>query len=701
MMRRSVLLDVALWVTLAQTTPYQRRYNTSIATTTTQLPPPPPGYGCSGCVVQALAPLTVSLAQEELSSWTSVVQQVKCLTRYISHYTGTPSALQTVVTEIETLTQHTIFTDASHQIITYTTPVLTVEPTPGVTLELPSGTYIFYDKIFGGLNQLTTYPGRPQNPETAIYLPPYPAPTAPGHALFRLQEVGGYPTCAADVKTFEDAMPTRTADWRSFYHSVTGTLPDPGVITPLPLPSPLLGYFNRDPGIRSSFHGINLFSCTPIHESTIGGGIQFSTAPYYSAPHPSSEGVIPIKPSFATGPSKSQTYIQTTYQSVTSYSSVHGPLRGDISYTTTPKQTLVQNSPGDADRGSPNPAKPNRPGGGQVVSIGTKTYDIHPATPSNQGQGSNLGQGVVVGTVTLNPGATTTIDNVIVAVPTEGGGRVVVVGTNLYHVLPTGSPVISVGDAILMPNSHGLYVIGTQTLTPGGPIITVNGYNLSLNPEGSLVVINGVTQTLGGSPLVTGAPVLTVDDQTYPATLIDGTIAFILGHGQTLLPGTTLTISGTTYYLPSDASPSVIVINGVISTLGIAPLIPAPEITLAGRTYTATVRDGTTEYVLDQGTTLRPGDVVTISGTTYSLDALNTALVINGQTSTVARSSVPASNFATPTASAEITAGGKFVETSAAGSSSKGSARSVRKGGLDVWLEGCVLGVASWLVMLL
>lgn len=671
--------------------------NTSSATSPTLRSPLPPGYGCSGCVVQALAPHTLSLAQEELSSWTSVVQTVSRITKIISHYTGTPSALQTVVTEVETLNQNTALTDASNQIITYTTPVLTVEPTPGVTLELPSGTYIFYDKIFGGLNELTTYPAVPQDLELVTI---YPRPTAPGHAPFRVQEVGGQPTCAADVQTLEDAMPTRTEDWRYFYHSITGAMPEPGAITPLPLPSRLLSYLDHAPGIRSSFSGTDLFSCTPMLVSTIAGGIQLSSSYYFPIPQPSSAvGITPEEPEMETGTTSTQaqsTYIRTTYQSTTVHASVNGPLRGDISYPAPPKQTLIQNSPEGKVQGSPNAAKPDQLGGGQVVSIRTKTYDIHPAKPYKQGQGSGSGQGVVVGTITLNPGATTTIDNVIIAVPSVGGGHVVVVGTNSYQVLPTGSPVITVGDAVLTPNAQGQYVIGTQTLTPGGPAITVNGYTLSLNSDGSRAVINAATQTLESSPLVTSAPLLKIGDQTFTATLIDGTTAFVLGPGQTLLPGgIALTISGTTYSMPSGP---LVIINGVTSTLGLAPLTAAPDITLADRTYTATVRDGTTEYVLGPGTTLRPGGVVTVSGTTYSLDALNTALVIDGQTSTVA--SAPASNSATPTVSAEITTGRKFVGTGK-GVSSNGDAGSTRRGGLDAWVEGGVVGLASWVIMLL
>jgi hypothetical protein len=604
---------------------------------------------------------------EELSSWTSVVQIVTRLTKTISYYTGTPSALQTVVTEVETLTPQTTFTDASHKIITYTTPVLTVEPTPGVTLELPSGTYLFYDKIFGGSNELTTY----GTAEFVTYL----VPTAPVRPHI-YQKIGTQPTCVPDMKYLEDAVASRSEDWRFFYQSVTGTMPSESAI---PVPFALMNYLNQDLKLRSSFGGEDLFSCTPISKTTTGGEIP-SSAP--GAP----ERPGPVKP---IGES---TYIRTTYQPTATQITVQGCLRCDIRASAW--ETPIQNPPGGHDEVFRPTAKPNgrRPGANQAISIGTKTYDVHPAKPSNQEHSSNPGRGVVVGTVTL-------IDNVPIAVPATGIGNVIVIGTNSYQVLPTGLPVLPVGDAILAPNSQGQYMVGTQTLSPGGRAITANGYTLSLGPDGSRAVVNGVTQTLESSPLITGAPVLTIGNRMIPATVVDGTTGFIVGPGQTLLPGNSIMLSGTTYSMPSDASGTIIVVNGVTSTLGLGPLMTAPDITIAGSAYAVTIRDGTTEYVLGPGTTLRPGDVVTVSGTTYSLDALNTALVVNGQTSTMAK--VPASNSATPTPPASVTAssdGGNFVET-AVSTSSKGSAIPKRSAGFDYWIESFVVGLASWIVM--
>lgn len=611
--------------------------NTSVAASATQLPPPPPGYGCSGCVIQAYAPRTYAFAESESSSWTSVVKTERPLTQIISYFTGTPATLETVVTKVETLNQTFVFTDASHEVITHTTPVFTVEPTPGVQLELPAGTYLFYDEIYGGLNDFAT-----ATTKAGEFVTIHPhMPTAQGHARVFAQDSGAQPTCAAAVKSLQDAKPTRTEEWRYFFQSVTGALPSPDATVPTSLPPALLSYLNQNPQIKKAFGFTDLKSCTPITpvHSTV-----LTRPPTTGVPYPSnspthassaaglssaSEGPVPIGSTART--TGQSTYIATTYQPTAIQTTVYGCLRCDTSSRSPPVQTRKQSSAGGEVKGSQHTVKPNvsPPGAGQMISIGTNTYTIHPAKPSNGGQGFGHGQNVVVGTVTLSPGATAFINSVLIAVPSSGAGSVVVIGTNTYQVLPTSPPVLKIGDATLAPNSLGQYVVGTQTLLPGGPAITVNDFTVSLAGDGSRAVINGVT-----------------------------------------------------------------------STLGLGPLTAAPDITIAGSTYSATVRDGTTEYVLGPGTTLRPGDVITISGTTYSLDALNTALIVNGKTSTMPKG--PATNSATPTPSVSVTGStdddGKSGQT-AARTSSKGNAVSMRRESLDIWIESFVIGLASWVLM--
>jgi hypothetical protein len=159
--------------------------------------------------------------------------------------------------------------------------------------------------------------------------------------------------------------------------------------------------------------------------------------------------------------------------------------------------------------------------------------------------------------------------------------------------------------------------------------------------------------------------------------------------------------------MPGPGSGSVVLINGVTSTLAQGPVTSSPALTINGQTYSATVRDGTTEYVLGESTTLKPGEAITISGTTYSLEPKGTALIVNGQTSSIPKA--PVSNSATTTKSASKSDStetissqrepGNFIASGIGISDKAGSANS-RRGGLDVWIEGIIVALAGWVLLL-
>lgn len=354
------------------------------------------------------------------------------------------------------------------------------------------------------------------------------------------------------------------------------------------------------------------------------------------------------------------------------------------------------------------------PQGGQSITVGNTPIAVGPVTG---GPG-----GIVIGSQTLQPGQATTINGVIVSVP-PGGSSIVVGGSNTIAVNPAGptapgSPVLTVGGTPVTAGPSGQFVFGTQTLTPGGPAITVSGTVLSLGPSGTIAVVNGATQTLGpapGNPVITGAPLLTINGQTVAATVVGGTTEFIVGPGTTLTPGGVLTVSGTVYSLPASASGSVIVVNGVTSTLNPGPVTAAAILTLNGQTYSATVVDGTTEVVIGPGTTLTPGGpAVTISGTTYSLGPSASFIIVNGHTSTIgpatvsasttgsgARNSTSSSSSGSSTTTTSSRAPGNFI-ASGIGVTTKPKGRAMSQGiGAEGFVEGLMVGVAGWLLMLL
>jgi hypothetical protein len=318
---------------------------------------------------------------------------------------------------------------------------------------------------------------------------------------------------------------------------------------------------------------------------------------------------------------------------------------------------------------------------------------------------------VVAPDQTLTPGTVLTVDGTTYSMPSDHHGSAIVVNGQT-SILRAGESVITLENGQHITASSVVdtpaYVLGPdQTLTPGA-VLTVDGttYSMPTVASGSVVVINGVTSTIPQDASMTAAPALTIDGQAYTHTVRDGTTEYVIAEGTTLAPGGVVTVDGTTFSMPASGSGSVVVINGVTSTIQEASITAAPALTIDGQTYTHTVRDGTTEYVIGKGTTLAPGGVVTVDGTTYSLDEQGTALVINGRTSSIPHASVPASNSASTTTTASVrrvvaTSGASDEESSRAAETSEGAGARTYGSGFESWVESLVIGVAGWLVMLL
>jgi hypothetical protein len=586
----------------------------------------------------------------------------------------------------------------------------------------------------------------------------------------------------------------------------------------------MIEFLKLDKDMQLIFSGSDLATCT-VHTTTRVDGFPttYPSAPMSQSPEGTRSQSVPV-------PMSSHlpitvvisTYLSTTYESTSTHITKEGCLRCDTipiyipppTLPTNPAQPSVNDKPESNKENHPiqtpdipgiissilndmksNQDKPKPTDPGRTITIGDSVIQIHPAQPTlskdpkEQDTPKSQNPGVVIGSETLTAGQTTTINGVEIVVPTGGRGSSLVVGGTTIAVNPvsTGPPVLTVGDSTVTANTQGQFVVGTQTLTPGGPAITVDGSTLSLGPSGTIAVVNGITQTLGETPFETDAPVLTVNGQIISATvvggstqfvlgpdqtlteggvliidgttfsmpvdgsgstivvngvtstisasglpiltlnnqmitasIVGGTTAFVLGPGQTLIPGGVVTISGTTYSMPASASGSVIVINGVTSTLGQAPTTTVAALIINGETYPAIVRDGTTEYVLGPGTTLKPGEAITVSGTTYSLDNKGTVLVIDGKTRSISK--VPATISATTTTlgtKSQSTSGGSSSSISVSeslttsergpgdfiasgiGITNTGGAVVARGGGLDKWIEGIVMGMAGWVLLLL
>jgi hypothetical protein len=713
---------------------------------------------CTGCVIEGYNPITTSFPEDLNSRWTSTVVTATVVTEFTTYN-------DTVVTNTATLNKTMTVINSGKQTITHTTPTFLVTPKPGTYLTLEAGpTYVIFNTLFGGAERyISTY-----------------------FAFI----TSTYETCEATPSKLNSWEPTRTEDW-SYFIETHATFTQTTVMNyPLPLPTAALQHLRSNAAILSQFHGHDIMSCTVAPSN---GGIALPKPTMTQFP-------VPAFPTY--GSISTQTFLSTTYETTSRHSTVVGCLRigcgakptqdppfsdqthdqpsvkepdGPAKPTdkpntpndpTNPIDTNTPNNdgkgsgqPNDQPNGQPNEQRPP----GNPVTIGDDVYTVRPGQPTqNPNNPNNHDQPppvVIIGTETLTRGQTTVINGVPVVVPSDGGGTQIVVGGTTIAVNngPNAAPVLTIARNPVTANPQGQFVVGTETLKPGGPAVTIDGSTLSLGSGGTIAIVNGVTQTLANVPIVTSPPVLTIGDRTVSATVIggttqlilngqilapgsaitvsgttyslpsgpgsivivngatstlspnrlatptvrDGTTAFIFGPDQTLTPGGILTKSGTTLSMPLSHSGSVIVINGVTSTLGnSAQITAAPPLTIAGNTYTATVRDGTTEYVIAPGTTLRPGEALTLSGTTYSLDPKGTALVVNGQTSAIART--PASNSASTTKSRNV---GDFVWSGIGGGGGGNAQTETSKGGgsafsnVDSWVEKVVMGIAGWVLL--
>jgi hypothetical protein len=205
------------------------------------------------------------------------------------------------------------------------------------------------------------------------------------------------------------------------------------------------------------------------------------------------------------------------------------------------------------------------------------------------------------------------------------------------------APTITFNGVAATPDSSSEYVLGEQTLKPGGPAITISGTQVSLAPGESAVVVGSSTSILLASDSPgdkaqhdTPAPVLTLTANQ------DSASEYIVAD-QTLRPGgSAITISGTPVSLDPEAT--ALVVGSSTRPIAVIPYggdqaqqegaqlagKPPARLTLAGTTATL---NSASEYII-AGQTLIAGETpITVSGTPISLASQATAVVIGTSTS--------------------------------------------------------------------
>jgi hypothetical protein len=261
---------------------------------------------------------------------------------------------------------------------------------------------------------------------------------------------------------------------------------------------------------------------------------------------------------------------------------------------------------------------------------------------SNNQNNNRPGPTFIVSGQTLAPGAPAiTVSGTTLSLASSASFLVV---DGVTSVIPNpAAPTINVGNNVFTPlsASSGLsFIIGDQTLMPGGPAITFSGTTLSLAPSASFVVVDGVTSSLAPSSLQAGnSPVITIGNDVISALPELSGPTFVI-DGQTLVPGgPEITVSSTTLSLAHSAS--FIVINGVTSTLTnpVPPQITAPPLTIGDLTFEPL--PGTSTAYLIGSRLLTVGGSIVVSGITISLAPGATALIVNGKTSFISPQAQP------------------------------------------------------------
>lgn len=185
----------------------------------------------------------------------------------------------------------------------------------------------------------------------------------------------------------------------------------------------------------------------------------------------------------------------------------------------------------------------------------------------------------------------------------------------------------TLGSETIAANPAGAFVVGGQTLSPGG-VINPSGTPISLDSNAAFVAIGGSTQQLTpASP--TPPPSITLGDRVIQANPQG---QFIV-DGQTLnVGGAVIIVSGTPISIASNTAFAVIggSTQHIANAAGAAgpQTTPPPSFTFGDKTVQANSQG---QFVID-GQTLTPGGTVTVSGTPVSLPTTGDFVVVGSST---------------------------------------------------------------------
>lgn len=173
-------------------------------------------------------------------------------------------------------------------------------------------------------------------------------------------------------------------------------------------------------------------------------------------------------------------------------------------------------------------------------------------------------------------------------------------------------PIITIRPSVYTAESDLKYIIGSRTLAPGGPPLTVDNVPSALAPSATALIIR--TQTIALSQ-ATAQLVATIKNIIYTA---DSLSRLVIGS-QTLIPdGPLATVDNKPYYLASSFATAT-------------PNKPhnLPILTLGGKFYKA---GPLSNYVIEDKTLSPGGPAIILSDIIYSLAPEATAIISKGTT---------------------------------------------------------------------
>ncbi|TVY81937.1 hypothetical protein LSUE1_G003636, partial [Lachnellula suecica] len=362
----------------------------------------------------------------------------------------------------------------------------------------------------------------------------------------------GWSECVQGISGFYDPPYTLTAGG-GFTSVRAGPIQTAVSAVPGSSPGPVVATKTADPSPSS-------VSVTSVGVPAPTGNSPTSVVPTVNVPP-----VLSVSPVLSNGPPASDppaSSVSQNGQPASSNSLNNSPVSNDPA-TSSNAQPATSNEPNNppvsslSQNGQPAPNDPPNSPPTSNTSPQNSPATISPATSPQPTQTSATLLPAIApvpakvtidgSTITANPSSA-----FIIASQTLTPGGIITNSATVYSLASNGASLIVGGastQALADPSSPA-YVVGSQTLLPGAPAVTVSGTAISLQAGGSSVVIGSKTVPL--SAFLAFPTSVVVGGQTEALT---AALADITGAASLILSGTTQAFSVT---IGADGSPSVV-----------------------------------------------------------------------------------------------------------------------------------------------